>query len=740
MVPCRSLVPALVVAAALGAPLLERGAPAPGHRLMTLIYDAPVEELPLIPPPEAAMAPVFIDFDPAIAAAFTPPDVAMAPVFADIDPISVASIPPQRAAAPAAVVAVDAAATFTRVDTSQVKPALALYARGDLAGGDALAREIRDPVARAGVDYAGLRLHARSVGYERIMGFLLRYPNWPSEPWLLKRAEEALFGDRRNGVLVKAHFAARPPLTPAGRLALARLCLEQGEGAQAKALVAEVWRNGDFNADFERGILREFSAQLSPADHKFRADRMLYKENVGAGLRLAALAGGDVVKLAQARAAVVNEAAPDAAFAAVPAALKADPGLTFSRIQHLRRAERLDEAARLMIAAPRDAAAIVDGDEWWTERRLVSRELLDKGDAASAYQVAAGHGAQCGVNIIEAEFHAGWIALRFLDDAASAARHFARAAERAETPMSISRAAYWQGRAAEAAGLPQDAHTHYERAAAQSIAYYGQLAREKLGMPDFALRKPEKVARGDGRALAVRVIDMLYGLDARELAVPLALEAAQNLASDAQVAAVAEIAAAAKDARVTLMIGKAATQRGMMLDHAAFPDFGVPAYEALANSGSRAMVYAIARQESAFQPQAVSGAGAKGLMQMLVSTARRTASRARVAFDAGRLTSDPAFNAQLGAAHLGELMGEHKGSLILTFAAYNAGGGRVKEWIDAHGDPRKPGVDPIDWVERIPITETRNYVQRIMENLQVYRLRFGEGTKLAIASDMALGR
>ena len=158
----------------------------------------------------------------------------------------------------------------------------------------------------------------------------------------------------------------------------------------------------------------------------------------------------------------------------------------------------------------------------------------------------------------------------------------------------------------------------------------------------------------------------------------------------------------------------------------------MPPFEPLANSGSLALVYSIARQESSFEAKAQSGAGAKGLMQMLPSTARRTAQRAGVPFDERRLLTDASFNAQLGAAHLGELMAEHPGSLMLTFAAYNAGGRRVKEWIAAYGDPRDPAVDPIDWVERIPFTETRNYVQRVTENLEVYRLRFGESVTLDI--------
>jgi soluble lytic murein transglycosylase len=195
-------------------------------------------------------------------------------------------------------------------------------------------------------------------------------------------------------------------------------------------------------------------------------------------------------------------------------------------------------------------------------------------------------------------------------------------------------------------------------------------------------------------------------------------------------AALAQAMIAAHDARGALMVGKLGEPRGFALDEAAYPVFGIPAFEAASNSAGTPLVYAIARQESAFQADAVSSAGARGLMQMIASTAARTAKRVGDPFDVGRLTSDPAFNARLGAAHLGDLLAENNGSMILTFAAYNAGGKRVKEWIAAYGDPRKPDVDPIDWVERIPFTETRNYVQRVAENLEMYRLRFGGGARV----------
>jgi soluble lytic murein transglycosylase len=499
------------------------------------------------------------------------------------------------------------------------------------------------------------------------------------------------------------------------------------------AIIADVWRTADLTAGEEASILKEFGPLLTRADHKFRADRLLYKEQVQAALRVAALAGPDVKLLAAARASVINQASPaaqDAAIAAVPKSLANDAGLTFARIQRARRANKIQDATALMVAAPRDPATLVDGDAWWVERRLIARKLLDLGDAKTAFAICANHAASSETSTIEAEFHAGWIALRFLDDSKAAAVHFDKAAAAAETPISKARAAYWQGRAAEAQRDSARAQGFYQAAALQPISFYGQLASAKLGRTSIDLRQPAAVAQGDDRREAIRVVELLYALGERDIALPLAFEIAKTEAADSQVAALAAVLTKAGDARGTLLVGKFATQRGLWLDESAFPTFGIPDYQPLVNSADRAVVYAIARQESEFEQRSVSTAGAKGLMQLITPTARQTAQKCGVSFDDVRLATDAAFNARIGAAHLGQLLSEQRGSYILTFAAYNAGSQRVKDWIAAYGDPRQPGVDPVDWIERIPFTETRNYVQRVFENLQVYRLRFGQSPKL----------
>lgn len=614
-------------------------------------------------------------------------------------------------------------------DLAGLAEAAAFYKAGDLARGDSVAMIAKDKTVRTALEWIALRNFPRETGFERLQAFMQAHPAWPALGWLKKRSEEALFGDRKSSALVKTFFSAADPETPAGKLALARVLTDDGKTSEAAALVRAVWREADLSPQLEAKVKAEFNTYLGRADHKFRADRLLYKEQIAAAFRAAALAGPDVMALAKARAAVIMGARSDKLLAAVPLALRSDPGLLFAQIHKLRHADKIRAATDIMLAAPRDPSRLVDGDAWWVERRLLARKLLDQNDAKIAYKLCAEHAAVSHEMRIEAEFHAGWIALRFLHDPALAAGHFDAIAKLAEAPMSRARAAYWQGRTAEAsfaADAEAAARRFYEQAAVHHTAYYGQLARAKLGLTTLPIRSISNEAKGEDREDAIKAIELLYLAGEKNLAGPLVIEAARHLADERQVAALASLVAKQRDAHLSLNFGKIVSQRGMPIDELAFPNYGVPAYEPLQDSAAPSVVYSVARQESAFEPSAVSSAGAKGLMQMILPTAKRTAARAGVAFDAKRLLTDAAFNAQLAARHLGELMAEQKGSYILTFAAYNAGGKRVKEWIDAHGDPRKPGVDPVDWVEWIPFTETRNYVQRVIENLSVYRVRLGD--------------
>jgi soluble lytic murein transglycosylase len=616
-----------------------------------------------------------------------------------------------------------------------LREALAAYASGEIEKGDQEAARVTDPLARVTLGWIALQKERGPASLPRLLAFLSANPDWPARAALERRVEDIIFWDKTRAHLAGTFFAQRVPQSAAGRLALARYERANGKEAQARARIAQVWRNEDLTNALETQVMKDFADLLTPADHKARAIRLAFSGKAGA-LRAAAHAGEDITALIKARMAVVNEAASDKLMQSVPEALRKDPLYLLSEAQRLRRKGELEAAAKLIDSAPRDRAALVDPDEWWTERRVLARKLLDEKKPEPAYALAAHHSANGREQYIEAEFHAGWIALRFLNDAKKAAPHFARAAQRAETPISRARAAYWQGRAAEAQNMREEARGFYTRAAQEQTVYYGQIAREKLGLEPKPLRAATNIATGDQRLMAIRMTEILYALGETESATTLAIDTGRALTDEAQIGALTSLAARQKDARASLAIGKQALQRGLPLEDAAFPTHGVPDFDPISRSAPAHVVFAIARQESAFHPRALSPAGAKGLMQMIDATAQRTAKHIGVPFDKSKLLDEPAYNAQLGAAHLAQLLDEFKGSHILTFVAYNAGPRRAREWIAAYGDPRDPSVDPVDWVERIPFSETRNYVQRVMENLEVYARLLGAADSKTLRAEL----
>ena len=607
-------------------------------------------------------------------------------------------------------------------DLSNMLAASALYAAGEMARADDIAAGIEDPTQRLALEWIALK-SSPHPDYERLAAFGAAHPGWPALDWVRAQQEAALYTHPSHPQAVAALLANDPPRTPAGKLALARVERDSGHGEKAVALVRGLWRNEPLNAWVESALLSEFGPMLERADHQVRAERRLYDEDAAGALRAAVLAGPDILALAAARASALRGQLSTVLADRVPVALKGDPGLLFARIQSLRRADRVVEAAALLNGAPRNDATQIVGDRWWGEQRIVARRLLDLGRAGDAYALCARHMAASMPAQTDAEFLAGWIALRYLDRPIDAVAHFAAAGRFAATPWSISRADYWQGRAAEALHRPDDAQDFFERAAAYPIAYYGQLAADRIGRPIAAARAPKAAAPPAERDEAIGVVALLYEAKFAATALALALEEARSANDEAQLAALAQVLLAQGDALASVEVGKRAIERGFALDQIAFPTFGVPSFTPLSNSADMASIYAVTRQESEFAPTAASGAGAKGLMQLMPATAAATARRAGLPFDAARLTSDSVYNTQLGAAFLGQVLDDENGSAILAFAAYNAGGGRVQQWIKAYGDPRA-GADPVDWVERIPYDETRDYVQRVSENLAIYRQRF----------------
>ena len=536
-----------------------------------------------------------------------------------------------------------------------------------------------------------------------------------------------------------AAFGNTPPQTAEGAVILARALMATGNRPGAVAVLSPFWETRKLDADKEELILSEFANVIPPNVHFERMIRMLYNDRISSAARVAKLAHAG--SLFAAWSAVIRNT-PDAAkkIAAVDPAWQSNPAYLFIRAQYDRRNDHYEAAYKLLMQAPRNARALVDPDEWWVERRIVSRGLIDTGDPQKAYRLAATHCCESRVMAAEAEFHAGWYALRALNDPALAEPHFAKIAEISSRPLSDSRAYYWLGRSAEAGG-PGSATAWYRKAAHYGTTFYGQLAAAKLGETtlDIPYPKPTSADRARFAGLeAVAAIRRLQEIGYGSRANILYVDLAEELPTPGELALLSAMAEKDDNNFMALRIGKIGVSRGLDVGALAHP-IGVIPDDADISGAGKALAYAIARQESEFNVCAVSRAGARGLLQLMPSTARAMARQAGLPYSKSRLTTDAGYNATLGSRFLGEQIDRFNGSYILTFIGYNAGPRRAREWIARYGDPRGKAVDKVvDWMERIPFTETRNYVERVMENFEVYKARLEGHTN--IAADLVKGK
>ena len=628
----------------------------------------------------------------------------------------------------------------SQLDLSAVKEAIELVHKDRLDEATNTEKTISDPLTRKLVEWIILRSDDSEVDFSRYAAFIAANPTWPSLLTLRRHAEAALWQDDTDPQAIISFFASAPPLSGKGYLALARAWLARNDSARAYAALHVAWRNTALSEDVEARARQIFGGLITPADDKARMDTRLYLKDDDAALRAAHQLDPAELAIAKARIAANNKSEnAKALLEAVPSAAQRDPGYMFSRIQWLRHEDKIKEAAQLMLEAPRDPSKQIDLDQWWVERRLVARKLLDIGEAKTAYEIVNDATPPFSENYrVEHQFTAGWIALEFLHEPGVALTHFARIAEGITNPIALARSFYWQGRAAHAMGRDREARANYETAAHYPTAYYGQLARAQLHIEDLTLRDAPPAAARHPLELG-RAFETLYAIDQADIVAGMAADVADKSTDAEGLASLAEITAHHNDARATLLIGKTALGRGYSFERYAFPDFGVPNYKQIGPEVERCVVFAIVRQESAFNPKDRSSANALGLMQVTPAAGRDTAKRFSVPFDQHRLASDITYNAQLGTAELGNDLASWRGSYILAFVAYNAGPRRAQEWIAQYGDPRDRNVDPIDWIERIPIAETRNYVERVLENMQVYRTRLENNSKLLIEADLRRG-
>lgn len=623
-----------------------------------------------------------------------------------------------------------------------------LALRGDFVAAGEAAQRSGDAAAIKLVELIYLRDHPNDAGYPRIMNFLETAPKWPLSESLLKRAERSLYvnGDRAD--LVLGHFAKRKPSTAEGSLALVRALLATGDQDAARAELRKVWSNPEISSEIEKATASEFGKLLTRDDHARRMWRLIYAQETNAAIRAAKRLPGEYQKAAAvAQKLIRGERGALNGYAALSPDMRDALAMRYALARFHRKNENWDKARAILLDVPGEAAKMGDAEAWWIERRIVARRSIGIADGQAArkaaYQISSAHGFASGEEALEGEFLAGWIALRHLKDADTALRHFGRLGEIAESRTEKARAGYWTGRALEAMGRKGDAKAAYKQSAAYSTVYYGQLAREKVGLG----RVPEEIDSGKASAAAearvrkdevVRAFNIMRQAGSESDLYMFLWSFANRFDSMDEMNAVADVVWDAGGATMAVRLAKASAARNIDIDAWGYPIRALPDWKQIGKPVEKPLVFALARQESEFNPKAGSRVGAQGLMQIMPGTAKLIARQHGIKHNPSKLM-DPEYNVKLGAAHLGDLIADHGGSYVLTLVSYNAGPRRSREWIAQYGDFRTGAVDPIDWVESIPFQETRQYVQKVLQNLHIYRSRLAPKTVRPMTADLMRG-
>ncbi|MCA0203918.1 MAG: lytic transglycosylase domain-containing protein [Proteobacteria bacterium] len=638
------------------------------------------------------------------------------------------------------------AATLVAAQAALARPALAWEGAPPPRAGGAIGALVsavrlgdveRFQVLREAAGPIGVRIATWRILREGIAGdlstyaaFATHHQDWPGMDLLYTRAEARLAGEPPEAVL--SWLSLHPPRTSEGYLA--RLRAEVALDRDPTETLRALWLGYPLTEAIEEDLLTRFGDRLRPLAAE-RLDAMLWEGERNASERMIPRVGAADAALARARLALQARAdGVNALIDAVPAARADDPGLAYDRFYWRLNRGLQDEAADLMLSVSPDNLG--RPEKWAAQRARLARRAMEAGAYETAFTLAANHGlTDHGTSMADLEWLAGYIALRFLDRPAEALAHFQTLRNRSVSPITLGRAGYWEGRAQEALGNAEAAREAFAFGAQYQTAFYGQLAAERLDLSlDPALIAPPAypdwhdtpLASSELLQAALLLHDAGQWYEARRFT----LQLAENLTDEAQLGALAQLWLDRGEPNFALRIAKEAIGRGILLPNAYFPvtelaqaDLLVPADLALA----------IARRESEFDPRVTSHADARGLMQVMPATGRHTARRLGLPFEEGWLISDPAYNARLGAGYLQEMSELFGGTLSMVSAAYNAGPGRPRRWAQDYGDPRDPGVDPIDWVEMIPFSETRNYVMRVTESVIIYRaLLSGQSTPIRL--------
>ncbi len=609
--------------------------------------------------------------------------------------------------------------------SSSFRQAIAMLAEQNYAEAYQLARGFNSSAERRTIQWAAIYFGGGEVDYASVIRFSADAPHFATARLYRSRIEQALVKADADKDLTIANLGGSMPLTIDGQIALARAYLEDGQRERGIGIARQIWTTNFLSTEQEELMRRSFASLLNREDHWKRAVYLLMNDRARGTERIMDYLSPAQKSLALARIAVARKQADAGRLLdRVDPAYRNHPLFYFSRAQFSRRAGNFVFAVDMLNRAD---GPLPDASAWWYERRYVARQLLAAGDARNAYRAVAAYTEGPEGRLVDASFHAGWISLSFLGDAQTAVTHFEKMRSMSTLSTTISQSNYWLGRALSKLGNTEGARLAFERAARFHTTYYGQLAQYRLGKTDVDFRalpaSNGSEARFNSRELVVG-IKLLAANGQVGMAETLLGRLLYQVEDAGEMLLTARLAQSINAHQLAILMADIADRKGVPLDLFNYPRDGIPSNARLANV-DRAAVYAVARQESRFDSDAISSAGARGLMQLMPATAKETAGRLGIDYSFGRLTSDPAYNALLGSTYLKAQLARYDGSLILAAGAYNAGAGNVNKWIASFGNPSDGSVDPVVWIELIPFVETRKYVQRVLANYMFYRERLG---------------
>ena len=590
-----------------------------------------------------------------------------------------------------------------------------------------LSKKAKDRSIHNFIAWRHLLTTGNQASFYDYLAFIKNNKDYPRINRIRYLAEHKLSTDKISPKKIINWFDSSEPLSGYGKLILGESFVLTGYIEKGTSLIKDGWINADLNRANMKFFRNRYKKYLNADDYIKRADYLAWEGKSWDLKRMLKYLPKDYELLYTARQILMSKSyGVDNAIKNVPTKLKNDSGLNYDRLKWRRKRGRVEDSLEIIFNVKNNKTYLVRPDKWWTERAIMTRALIYKKKYESAYKVANEHSLDKSPEFAEAEWMSGWIALSFLRDPILAIDHFNNFYQNVSYPISLSRGAYWLGRSYEKIGDKKKSQQWYEEATKYLTTYYGQLAYLKIKPNEnFELKEQKKITdeyrKYFYRKELVKIVHLLDELNKDKYTKNILKHIANdNIDSGSEILA-AELASNISRYDFAIQISKLASYQKRFHNNFNYPIISTPKYVNGRKIPEPAFILSLIRQESEFDMTANSHAGAQGLMQLMPYTAKLVSKQAKLPYSKKRLTSDPEYNINLGSHYIAGLILQYDGAYPFATAAYNAGPKRVKHWKKINKDPQKNQIDFVDWVELIKFKETRNYVQRVMENYNVYR-------------------